>query len=65
MFAVATAYDSLSPGLFMTKYGECAWESFFRAVSMGLKVSAVYYDTETYCTLRAEYEGGEFKIFDY
>lgn len=65
MFAVATAYDTLAPGLFVTKYADCAWESFFRAVSLRDKVSVVYHDPNTCRTIRAEYENEKFKFFPY
>jgi|LakMenEpi03Aug12_release.lakeMendotaPanAssembly.Ray.scaffolds.fasta_scaffold1691495_2 hypothetical protein len=63
MFAVATRYDTLAPGLCLTQFSEVAWEAFFRAVKDNRMVSATYRDSEYSC-FRVEYENGNFKFSD-
>jgi hypothetical protein len=61
MFAVATAYDTIAPGITMTQFWEIAWETFFHNVHYGRKVSAIT-RTALGNTVRVEYDGKDFRF---
>lgn len=59
MFAVAVAYNGLAPALCETRYGEVAWDMFFRAVKDNRPATAVFRGPN-YSTYRVEFEKGNF-----